>query len=160
MGLRLYQAGIDVVRLQNMLADIDQKYKYFSVFGRCGKWGFTWENGTLTGYNDRNEKKEFLYVHFQKRKLIVPQGEVAERFCIVPNEILNDCEHSDCINVSSVVYTLVNRIKYYRKFDIESKQLSPELKMAFDETSQYCREHGLMPDNTELNIFQKIKSLI
>ena len=159
MGLRLYQAGIDVVRLQSKLADIDQKYKYFSVLGRNGKWGFTWKNGTLTGYNNRNEKMEFLYVHFQKRRLSVPHGKAADKFCIVPNEILNDCECSDHINVNSVVYTLVNRFKYYRKSSIESKELSPELKMAFEETSKYCFEHGLMPNSTETNVFQKVKSL-
>lgn len=160
MGLRYYQAGIDAVPLQSIYADIDQKYKYFSVLGRSGKWGFRWRNGVLIGYSDRNEEMEFLYVHFQKRRLTAPQGKVADKFCIVPNEILNDCEHSDHINVNSIIYTLENRRSYHKRFNSELKLLSPELKIAFEETSQYCRDHGLLSNKAKLNVFQKIKSLI
>lgn len=159
MGLRYYQAGIDVAPLKNIYADIDQKYKYFSVLGRSGKWGFTWKDGVLTGYNNRNEEMEFLYVHFQKRKLIVPQGKVADKFCIVPNEILNDSERSDRVNEKSIVYTIKNRWRYHKRFNNELKLLSPELKIALEETSQYCHEHGLLPTTEKLNTFRKIKSL-
>ena len=159
MGVRLYQAGIDVVRLQNIIADIDQKYKYFSILNRPAKWGFAWKDGALTGYNNLNEKIEFLYAHFQKRALNTPVGKVSNQFCIVPNKILNGCDYSNHILVGSVIYTAINRFKYHKKTRHDLKTLSPELKLAFEETSQYCRENGLTPHRDELSFLKKLKSL-
>lgn len=144
MGVKYHQAGMNVINLSHVIADIDQKFKYFAVLNKTGKWGFTWKRGTLTGYNDKNEEKEFLYVHFQKRKLEIDVKQIpGEVFCMVPNHIMNGCAGKNNIAPPTAVYTLKNRIQYYKKLRKDSNTLDYELKCVLSETSQFCQVNKL-----------------
>ena len=146
MGLRFYQAGVNVVWLDPMMiADIDQKFKYFSVFRKSGKWRFSWDNETLDGYNGRYERIEFSHAYFQKRKLSVVSGDILDsELCIVPNRVINRCAYSSEISPETILYTMNNRINYYKKRSKEQRDKDMQLKMAWEETSRYCIEHGLL----------------
>lgn len=144
MGLRYYQAGVNVVSLSSIIADINQYYKYFSI-RKHGKWGFSWHEGTLIGYNDKAERTDFLYAHFQKRILSVTNGDIPDsKFCIVPNRIVNGYDHSAEINSGTALYTLKTKINYYKKMMKGLTEINMQLRMACLETYQYCINHGLI----------------
>ena len=145
MGLRYYQAGINVVSLSSMIADINLYYKYFSVVGKEGKWGFSWHQGTLSGYNEKDERTDFMYAHFPKRKLTVINGDMPDsKFCVVPNRILNGYDYSPEIESETALYTLKKKINYYKRLIRGLAGINMKLVMACRETNQYCIEHGLI----------------
>lgn len=144
MGLRCYQAGINVVSLNPIIADVSQYYRYFSI-EKHGKWGFSWNQGNLTGYNDKDERAEFLYAHFQKRILSVTNGDIPDsKFCIVPNRIINGCDYSPEIKLGNAFRRLERKISYYKKMMKGITQTNMRQKIACLETYQYCVKHGLI----------------
>lgn len=147
MGLRFYQAGIKAVPLNSVMADIDQKYKYFHIFGQSGKWGFWWKNGELIGYNNNKQQKEYMFAHFQKRRLALNGNENdADEFCIIPNIIINgSTDILPNIEPNTFAYTMCNRIKTYGKHKRQQKDIKKELIVSWLETDKYCRDNGLLP---------------
>lgn len=144
MGLRYYQAGINVVSLGSVIADVNPYCRYFSI-EKHGKWGFLWHHGTLTGYNDIDERADFLYAHFQKRMLSVTSGDIPDsKFCVVPNRIVNGCDYSPEIELGTALYKLEKKISYYKKMIKGVTQTNTQQKMACLETYRYCIKHGLV----------------
>ena len=144
MGLRYYQAGIKEIVLGPYMGEVDQKYKFLYCMGRRGKWGFSWNNGKLIGYNNLGEKTELMYIHLQKRKLNVDDNkEVADKFCIVPNRFINDCEIDKNITPNSIVYTLKNRMAFCKKMNRDLKSLDEESRLILNDISDYSVKIGL-----------------
>lgn len=145
MGVRYYQAGIKVVPLNPIVADVNRRYKYFWVNGKEGKWGFSWQDGTLTGYNDKDERADFLYAHFQKRALSVANGDIPDsKFCVIPNSFLNGCDYSPEIKPGTTLYTLKYRINTFKRLIKDQIESSLGLKIARWETIRYRIKHGLL----------------
>lgn len=143
MGVRYYIDKIAVHSLYNVIADIDQKYSFFKIFGRKGKWLFYWNENGLIGKSNKGETMEFLYAHFQKRSLNIPKvnNEITS-FSIIPNE-LTIGENIVDFNSQTVFYTIKNRIKYKNKNLKERKLISRELKNKIKNTSEFCIDKGL-----------------
>lgn len=146
MGIRYYQADIEEAPLDNCMADIDQKYKYFSCRGRKGKWGFVWHSGCLIGASTKGELREFAYIHLQKRQVLSEDSVPGEAFSIVPNRIIdNKCSVRD-IKVNTLIYTVVNRAKLYRKMSKEDRELSEIERQIITDTEKYCWNHKLFSE--------------
>lgn len=96
---RIYiQNGWKIGRLDEYIADISG----LSYAFKLGKWSedcnhlqyfpripliFSWEKGKVFGYSVEKgqlEKKEYLYVHFKRRKMDVRISEYTNRYLIVP----------------------------------------------------------------------------
>lgn len=125
MNLRYQQAGIDVTLIDEHFAHVHELYKYFLCVGKEGKWGFSWQKGKLKGYNDANQSREFMYMHFTKRKMSLSDDKLpGDEFCVVPNIIINNCKRNDKITPGSTTYTLKKKFdrfkKYFRKLRILS----------------------------------------
>lgn len=141
MGVRYHMAGIPVADISAVIADIDQKWRYFRICGKKGKWAFQWNNGCLSGYTTSGKKEEYLYIHLQKRKMeITSDGKEEDGFYIFPNQFSDRRPSAGQINVSTISYTLSNRIKYYRNCQ---KNEDEKLEGIIRETHLYCCKNGL-----------------
>lgn len=56
---------------QEIIADIRTTSPYLFMTAHANRWGqyFVWDNGKLFCVDGENGKKEYIYIHFQKRKL-------------------------------------------------------------------------------------------
>ena len=160
MGIRYYQAGIDVIALDNCIADIDQKYKFFSCRGKKGKWGFVWHKGSLIGVSTRGELCEFSYIHLQKRQVLSDNSKPGEVFCIVPNRIINNSNDLKGLKVNTLIYTIVNRIKLYMKMSNEDRELSDLERQIIAETEKYCWEYKLFSEIDRTSVGKIIVGLL
>lgn len=143
MNLRYQQAGIDVVRIDDDFAHIHELFKYFLCVGKEGKWGFSWQNGKLTGYNDLNETREFLYTHFTKRSMTLRGGDLpGDTFCLVPNVIINNCQRDDHITPNSFAYTWKKRINRYKKYFRKLRILSADELLILNEAAERGKATG------------------
>ena len=154
--VRCHQAGIKVISLGNVLADVTSKYKFFSVGDKNGSWGFVWDNGKLVGYNDLNEEKEFMYVHYQKRRMQVSEEKPGDKFIIIPDKIINKCEKHVKLSRRTFFYTIFIRIKIYKKLFFENKKIGDEGKLIKNELNNYLVQEGLCPTASSDNFLVKI----
>lgn len=165
MNVRYHQAGVKVYSLDNIFADISNKYKYLSIVNKKYKWAFEWNNGKLYGYNEYGKKKEFLNAHFQKRKLSCVPDYVPDKFYIVPNSILNSCDNIlSHIKVNSFWYTFKICSKKYTKYLFENHREGKNTKQIREELNRYCTDNGISPTKTIknpiVNLLYKIKRKI
>lgn len=144
MNVRYYQAGIEIASIDHCFGDITSKYPNLTCYGMSGVWGFNWQDGHLYGYNDQSEKREFLAIHIQKRKMQVLSESPADKFCIVPDRIINDEINVPSIRKKPSLYTLKHYIKSYVNIYCTNRQLLPEAKYITLELLDYCNDHGLM----------------
>ncbi len=143
MNLRYQQAGVDVVRIDDDFAHIHELFKYFLCVGKEGKWGFSWQNGKLMGYNDLNETREFLYAHFTKRSMTLRGGDLpGDTFCFVPNVMINNCQRDDHITPNSFAYTWKKRINRYKKYFRKFRILSADELLILNEAADRGKAAG------------------
>lgn len=145
MEVRYYQNGIHPISIEDYFADIDRENKPFHCNAMDGNLGFTWRDNKLFGYNDREEEKEFIAAHFQKRKIVIDSDIPDNIFCIIPNRIINTSERCMGTHVPTLEYS----IKYYRdtlKRVLENKKYAtPEYRKIWAEIYKYCEDVGIFP---------------
>ena len=66
-----------------------------------------------------------------------------EKFCIVPNEILNGMENYMKIKKNSFFYTIDRMRKTYLNMYRDNQQIGEEGKQIKEELCSYCTENGL-----------------
>lgn len=144
MNVRYHQAGVKFYVLDECIADIRVRNRYLSMGRREGKWGFTWTNGKLYGYDDSGHTVEFLCIHLQKRHMTI-EGDLdgADTFCVVPNRILSGCSHSPDISVKNYLYPIKKLLLANLRVIRQQRQMSPEAKLIYLETQDYCLKEGL-----------------
>ena len=108
-------------RNKYVIADISIKYNNFilSQYKEDGKYIFNWisniENCTLEGIyhkKEKIEKREFMYIHLQKRKMkMLVDNE--QNFWIVPNEFIN-IDEKDTDN-KNLLYKYTKKVTLIRK---------------------------------------------
>lgn len=101
---RLYEKNKwPIARLDEAIADISGIYYRFRLAKISDDYNsiryyqpkpliFAWENGKVYGYSVVNgmlKKKEYLYVHFKRRKMCVNVPFDADRYLIVPNGFIS-----------------------------------------------------------------------
>lgn len=72
---------------------------------------FVWEKGNLylkDNVNKDSFSRELAYVHFQKRKIQVKNSSVNEKFFIVPNQIVDNLNDTDCNYNTGDMYKELN----------------------------------------------------
>lgn len=161
MNIRYHQAGIEVIPLDDDIADINKKYKYLARVGHEGKWGFTWDDGRLIGWNDRAEEREFLMAHFQKRKLSMESDVPSERFSILPNGIFNGkFDHKDikAITPGTLRYTAGYYLKTYKTMKKDKDEGVEDTRRILEEIRDYNDRFNLDPDMSNLSALSKIYS--
>ena len=156
MNIRYYQAGIDIVPLSDFFGDIIMKFHYLTSSGLEGKWGFNWNKGKLIGYNNRNEQKEFMAIHLQKRKMQINSEFPGDRFCIIPDAIINESESDPRISVSTLTYTIKFMLNKYRKMYIDNKHTNADGKLIWKEVREYCVKNNLILKKPSANHFMKL----
>ena len=132
------------------------KYHYLTCIGMDGKWGFNWNNGKLIGYNSQNEQKEFMAIHIQKRRMKINSEFPNERFCIIPDMILNDSENDPRILVPTLTYTIKFMLNHYRKTYIDNKHTDEDAKLIWKELNEYIEKNNLSPFKMSTNAFIKL----
>lgn len=144
MGVRYFEKNIKVIDLSKKIADIDQKYKYYSIVGRRGKWYFKWNKGCLTGIDEYENVEEFLYVHFQKRQLDLHTYDLdSTEFIMFNNKFYNELE-TVIKHPSTIRYTIKNRYLYYMNYHKETSKLTNELKRTIECNNKYCIKNHLI----------------
>lgn len=156
MNIRYYQAGIDIISIYDVFGDIIVKYRYLTCIGMEGKWGFNWDNGKLTGYNDRNEQKEFMAIHFQKKRMEIKSEFPSDKFCIIPDMIIDEGENDPRILVPTLKYTINFMLNNYRKMYIDNKHTNEDGKLIWKELNEYIEKNNLDPSKLSTNAFIKL----
>lgn len=161
MEIKYHQAGVTKTSLDEVFADLIAKSKSFVCIGKNGKWEFVWDKGSLWGYNDLGEKKEFLVAHFMKRKLSAKNDRPSDDyFHIVPNRILQNGEDNANDNAflsSSFRYTFKYLVKTYRSMIREKNTITKEDREIWLEAVRYCEENGLLPvEPKSKNLMKKL----
>lgn len=108
-------------------ADIDRtKYNFLvlNMQNKLTKSLFTWNKGKLYYYyilEGKIQKKEYMYAHFQKRKMKVTKCSTSEdSFSIVPNEFVNSTNFNDLLDQEKII----DKYPYYvssRKKELKEK---------------------------------------
>nr|WP_300799577.1 DUF6625 family protein [uncultured Acetatifactor sp.] len=82
--------GIEVYDAVDM-ADLNRKRGHFMIGRRKDLWHknlcFKYSNGKIVAFDGERELAEFLYVHFQKRKLVIKENISSEFYFIAPNMV-------------------------------------------------------------------------
>lgn len=106
-------------------ADIDCTQYNFSVLGvqyEAKKSLFVWDNGKLYQYymiGDQIEKREYLYVHFQKRRMEISNCLTPKRrFCMIPNRF---CDIDD-------VDKLLSQVQVRKEYPYHTLRRRKEIK--------------------------------
>lgn len=161
MGAKYFQAGVEVTPLDENIADIKAKQKCFTTIYGSGKWGFVWKNGKLIGINEKGETQEFLYAHFQKRKLECEPCESDIAFTIVPNRISNGEQMIGDISSDSLFYIIRYYYLTFNRMIDARKGAETDILPILRELRQYCYEHKLdplIPKSTFLyKVYYKVK---
>ncbi len=100
--------GLPVFR-EELIADINPKSPFLYMTAHPNHWGqyFIWSHGKLLCKNGTGEDNEYIYIHFQKRKM-------AEHYCItieVPPKIL--INQFGLFGAKSGLQSRINRILVY-----------------------------------------------
>lgn len=73
------------------MADLNRKRGHFMIGRRKDLWHknlcFKYSNGKIVAFDGERELAEFLYVHFQKRKLVIKENISSEFYFIAPNMV-------------------------------------------------------------------------
>ncbi|MEG2908635.1 MAG: ATP-grasp fold amidoligase family protein [Erysipelotrichaceae bacterium] len=155
--------GYEVGRLDNEIADISG----ISYAFKLGKWSedfntikyyprvplvFSWENGRTYGYyiiNRKIEKKEYLYVHFKRRKMTVDVPNNAIEYMIVPNGFVSMPQE---VNKAFIKMHSKNKIFYDMYFKEKKKALKIKLRKYFVMYKLFKYIARLLPDKLYLKI--------
>lgn len=108
------------------LARISDDYNSFKYFKRVPLI-FSWENGDAYGYyinNGKIQKKEYLYVHFKRRKMEVRVPFDADSYLIVPNGF---AELSKPITESVIRKNSKNKLFYKVYFQEKKKAVKSRI---------------------------------
>ncbi|MDR3046763.1 MAG: hypothetical protein LBU51_03990 [Bacteroidales bacterium] len=127
LNIRSYEnfSNIADIAPHNFNFNLTKKIEnYYILDGKKRNIMFIWDKDHLCGYYNENnimKKEEFMYAHFQKRKLDIPDEFTfnEETFGIVPNRFIN--------NMSDIT---INDIQIYSKSDelIEYEIVVPKYK--------------------------------
>ena len=105
--------GKKIYNLEQFVADIYPKRRDFyivkhNVEGKRkitkNKYFFEFNNGHIYGYDEFDNKVEFCYVHFQKRRMNNNVRYNRSKFYIIPNQFTNDKIEQSSTFVESLVY--------------------------------------------------------
>lgn len=122
----LHRLGCKIYANINDYADIDKeewqlsldKYNGYDLFPNNENLVFFYKKGSLYGVNEKGKKKEFLYIHLQKRKLINRVSK-PDSFIIIPNLFIDFDPNFNLENEFSRQKKLANKHNNYFEQIIE-----------------------------------------
>lgn len=146
MGIRYYQNGIEPISVRSVYADTSPPRRTIMAASVMeGDLGIMWDNGKLFAYNDKGETKELIAAHFQKRKLSIDSVYPGEKFCVIPNRIINDCDPPMELHAPTLLYS----IRFYRdalkRVRPYVEVAAPEYRSISAELHKYCENVGIAP---------------
>lgn len=126
---RIDEMYVDIspMRFSFQAACYDNYFKHF--YKKFEPMIFEWNNGSLyecTIKNYQIKKREIMYVHFQKRKMIKQFNNKVERYYIVPNKFISDLKLEGIKDLKKItknrIYFVTLKLKY-KSFIFRIKQI-------------------------------------
>ena len=133
--------GEKVFDLDDDIADIETKSMFFRLSRKDGKEKiqrgfFVWDEGKLSRYlinANFVEKKEYIYIHLQKRKMKVLADARALKYKIIPNafELLENDDYSTDVNAFKKIRWWRLNLHYFK---LRAKNLRTKIQVALGRT--------------------------